>query len=52
MALYEACNAAGRGELPALRPDQPLGRARGTEVYVAIRDTGSWMDPRVRKDWW
>lgn len=50
--LYRACNEAGRGELPALLPDQPLGRARGDEVYVAIRDTGSWMDPRSRKDWW
>jgi len=52
LALYQACDAAGRGELPALAGDQPLGRARGAEVYAAVRDTGAWMDPRSRKDWW
>lgn len=51
-ALYEASHAAGRVDLPALRGDQPFGRARGGEVRVAIRDTGRFMDPRVRKDWW
>lgn len=29
-----------------------LGTARGDEVRVSIRDTGTFMDPRVRKDWW
>ncbi len=52
LALYEKMNAAGRRQLPALRAEQPLGRARGTEIQVAIRDTGRFMDPRVRKDWW
>lgn len=52
LALYEKMNAAGRGHLPALRPEQPLGRARGNEIQVAVRDTGRFMDPRVRKDWW
>jgi hypothetical protein len=52
LALYQAWNDAGRGELPALRGSQPLGRARGGEIGVAIRDTGSFMDPRSRKDWW
>ncbi len=52
LALYQAWNDAGRGELPALRGGQPLGRARGSEMGVAIRDTGSFMDPRSRKDWW
>lgn len=51
-ALYDQCNAAGRTELPALKSRQPLGRAIGGEIQAAIRDTGSWMDPRVRKDWW
>jgi len=51
-ALYEESHAAGRVDLPALRGDQPFGRARGSEVRVAIRDSGSFMDPRVRKDWW
>jgi hypothetical protein len=51
-ALYDQLNAGGRKELPALKGRQPLGRALGAEIQAAIRDTGSWMDPRVRKDWW
>ncbi|HMR66019.1 MAG TPA: hypothetical protein PKE64_18575 [Anaerolineae bacterium] len=38
--------------LPALRNDQPLGTALGTEIQVVIRDRGSFMDPRSCKDWW
>lgn len=52
LALYQAVNAAGRSSLPALRPGQPLGRARGDAIGVAIRDNGSFLDPRSRKDWW
>lgn len=52
LALYRACNTAGRGTLPALRAGQGLGRALGNEVGVAIRDCGSFMDPRSRLDWW
>ena len=50
--LYDQCHAGGRKQLPALAPMQPLGRAMGQEVQAAIRDTGAWMDPRSRKDWW
>lgn len=50
--LYDRSDAAGRVDLPALRGDQAFGRAIGDEVRVAIRDSGSFMDPRVRKDWW
>jgi len=52
LALYRTSNDAGRGGLPALRGGQPFGRARGYEIGVAIRDTGMFMDPRSRKDWW
>jgi hypothetical protein len=52
LALYRYMNAAGRGNLPALRARQPFGRAVGGEVGVAIRDTGAFMDPRSRNDWW
>ncbi len=52
LALYRACDAAGRSALPALRGGQPLGVAAGYEVGVAVRDAGSFMDPRSRKDWW
>jgi hypothetical protein len=50
--LYRQQNAAGRWYLPALKWQQPFGRANGSEIKVAIRDTGSFMDPRSRKDWW
>ena len=52
LALYRQLNAAGRSELPALRPGQPIGRAPGSEIRAAIRDTGAFLDPRSRKDWW
>ncbi len=52
LAKYRSLNAAGRGELPALWPGQALGRASGTQIHAAIRDTGSFLDPRSRKDWW
>ena len=52
LALYRDWNEVGRGELPALRAGQPFGRARGSEIGVAIRDAGSFMDPRSQKDWW
>ena len=58
-ALYRECDERypfgdprHRETLPALRGNQPFGRARGEEVRVAIRDTGRYMDPRARKDWW
>ncbi len=56
LALYRAQNnAAGyrlSGLLPALRENQRIGSAFGSEVQVAIRDRGAFMDPRSRKDWW
>jgi hypothetical protein len=52
LALYQTWNDAGRSELPALRGGQPFGRACEHEIGVAIRDTGTFMDPRSRRDWW
>jgi hypothetical protein len=52
LALYRQLNAAGRSKLPALWPGQPIGRAPGREIEVAIRDSGAFLDPRSRKDWW
>lgn len=56
LALYQAQkDEAGwhtSGFLPALRNNQPLGVALGREVRVAVRDVGSFMDPRSEKDWW
>ena len=52
LAKYQQADAAGRGSLPALKNWQVFGTALGGEVDVAIRDTGTFMDPRSRKDWW
>ena len=52
LALYQSWNDKGRGHLPALMAGQGVGRADGNEIQVAIRDCGSFMDPRSRKDWW
>jgi hypothetical protein len=52
LALYRAKDAAGRSELPALRNNERFAYASGSSLKVAIRDTGSFMDPRARKDWW
>ncbi|KKT72890.1 MAG: hypothetical protein UW69_C0077G0003 [Microgenomates group bacterium GW2011_GWA2_44_7] len=52
LTLYNSLNASGRNTLPILARHQPLGWAKSAEVKVAIRDTGEFMDPRSRKDWW
>lgn len=52
LALYQQWNAAGRGQLPALRGGQAFGRVVGSEILASIQDNGTWLDPRSRKDWW
>lgn len=52
LALYRSLNAAGRSSLPGLRNGDLAGVASGSAIKVAVRDTGSFMDPRSRKDWW
>lgn len=53
LALYEQLNAEGRSRLPGLRNSERLGYAsRNGAVKIAVRDTGQFMDPRSRKDWW
>jgi hypothetical protein len=52
LALYLQCNQQGRHVLPALYPRQPFGRAIGSQIVIAIRDSGSLLDPRSRLDWW
>jgi hypothetical protein len=39
-------------DLPTLYEGQPLGTARGTEIVVAIVDTGTFMDTRSCNEWW
>jgi hypothetical protein len=52
LGLYQRLNDAGRHQLPAVRVGQAIGRAASTELGIAIRDNGTFMDPRSRKDWW
>lgn len=39
------------GELPGLTLDTPVGIATA-ELIVAIRDNGTFLDARSRRDWW
>lgn len=52
LLLYQTLNASGRSALPGLRNGQPLGIAMSSTLKVAIRDRGTFMEPRSRKDWW
>ena len=52
VALYQQLDAAGRLELPGVYADSIVGLARNSEVDVVVRDSGSFMDPRSRQDWW
>ena len=54
-AAYQAQLFNGRrvtGKLPAAVSGQTLGVADGGTVVVAVRDRGTFLDPRSRKDWW
>jgi hypothetical protein len=50
--LYWDLHNDGRKELPALEGHEAFGVALNNEIKVAIRDSGSFLDPRSRLDWW
>ncbi len=50
--LYTTWNQNRRAQLPALKQGQGFGRALGNEIGVVIRDSGTFLDPRSKKDWW
>lgn len=52
LSFYNQKNSSGRNSLPALRAGEIVGTASGSEVKIAISDTGEFLDPRSRKDWW
>ncbi len=55
LALFqqqEADDNAPPAALPVVQGGQPLGRARGSEIRVVIRDQGTAMDPRACNSWW
>ncbi len=52
LAGYQTGNTGGRKELPALRKGDIVGVAAGNGMVIAIRDRGTFLDPRSRGDWW
>ena len=52
LAAYQSANANGRGELPGLKNGEVLGTAPSNEIKVAVRNKGTFLDPRSRGDWW
>lgn len=52
LSLYEQLNSAGRHSLPALHGGDVFGIASNNEARMVMRDTGTFMDIRSRKDWW
>jgi hypothetical protein len=59
LALYNALDSGGRYQypsggynLPGLSANQVFGRARSNVIYVAIVDTGAFLDPRSCKEFW
>jgi hypothetical protein len=52
LALYTTMHADGRDQLPALRRGDSIGIAHSPSILIAVRDTGSFMDPRSGRDWW
>jgi hypothetical protein len=62
LGLYTSLDNAARNtysatrpysyNLPGLTAGQVFGTARGSEVRVAIVDSGAFMDPRSCDEWW
>ncbi len=48
LALYQESQG---NELPGLTLDTPVGTATN-ELIVAVRDNGTFMDARSKRDWW
>jgi hypothetical protein len=49
---YREGNAGGRHQLPGLHNGDSVGVTTSSELLVAIRDRGMFMDPRSEQDWW
>ena len=52
IVLYDRLNREGRHKLPGVYNHSVVGIAQGGEVAVAVRDSGSFLDPRSWQDWW
>ena len=49
---YNRLNSAGRSELPLVAAGMQIGSTTDQDLIVAIRDTGTLLDPRWQNDWW
>jgi hypothetical protein len=49
--LLQTYRESSGDELPALTLDTPVGTAN-EQIIVSMRDKGTFMDTRSRKDWW
>jgi hypothetical protein len=52
LQLYNQLNSSGRNDLPAVEGGKAIGTAKSSEIKVAVRDTGDFLDPRSKLDWW
>lgn len=52
VAKYKAADLAGRKELPVLRAGEILGHPAEAAIWVSVRDTGAFLDPRSCQDFW
>lgn len=52
LQLYNQLDSSGRNDLPAVSNEQVIGTANSNEIRVVIRDTGDFLDPRSKLDWW
>jgi hypothetical protein len=49
VALFQESEGS---ELPGLTLDTPIGVAAGDELIVSMRDNGTFLDTRSKRDWW
>lgn len=52
VAKYKAADLAGRKELPVLRAGEIMGQPAEAAIWVSVRDTGAFLDPRSCQDFW
>lgn len=52
LTVYQQLNSEGRKKMPALKVNDVIGKAIDTEIWVSIRDTGDFLDPRWKQEWW
>ena len=52
LQLYRQNEQSGRKQLLAIPCGYPLGTPLNSKFKVGVADTGTFIDPRVRKDWW